>query len=405
MKKIMIFFISFITILSLVGCSKKTTKEVTNTNRETVEILESDLEAQICNIAEFLDSATFTVLNYTSTDSEEASSLGSGVIYKRVINDNNTYTYYLVTNRHVIEDGEKFKVYSSGATITADRLGYSSTYDVGVLTFTSYEKYNVVPFANIEDVKQGQMCFAMGTPLYLKYANTFTHGNVSAIRTDRIQHTADINAGNSGGPLVNINGELIGINVSKISTNRTDQADIDGMCFAIRIDRVTEAINEIENANNAVVNPLLGMTVTDVSNVRTFNYDTFADYWEELKNEFVAYYKLIYPSYDDEYLAQLFNDTYGSSKNEYEESYIDLHAFNLYIADGITKGMIIRNIVSNSVCEVAGLKIGDVITKINNVTVETQTDFTKEYYKHGIGDTFTLTINRQGENKTISVTL
>ena len=195
------------------------------------------------------------------------------------------------------------------------------------------------------------------------------------------------------------------INVSKISTNRTDQADIDGMCFAIRIDRVTEAINEIENANNAVVNPLLGMTVTDVSNVRTFNYDTFADYWEELKNEFVAYYKLIYPSYDDEYLAQLFNDTYGSSKNEYEESYIDLHAFNLYIADGITKGMIIRNIVSNSVCDVAGLKIGDVITKINNVTVETQTDFTKEYYKHGIGDTFTLTINRQGESKTISVTL
>ena len=110
MKKIMFSLLCLLTLFLIVGCSKKTT---TTVKRETITILESDLETQICDIAEFLDGATFCVLNYSSTESENASSLGSGVVYKREINSNNTYTYYLVTNRHVIEDGEKFKVYSN----------------------------------------------------------------------------------------------------------------------------------------------------------------------------------------------------------------------------------------------------------------------------------------------------
>ena len=401
MKRLIIALICLFSIFTLASCGKKET--TTKEKRETITILESDLETQICDLAEFLDSATFCVLNYSSTESENASSLGSGVVYKREINSNNTYTYYLVTNRHVIEDGEKFKVYTSdGSTLTANRLGYSNTYDIGVLTFTSYDKYNVVPFADIDDVRQGEMCFAMGTPLYQQYINTFTKGNVSAVRDERIQHTADINAGNSGGPLVNLNGELIGINVSKLSTNSQGQVDIDGMCFAIRVDLVSVAIDEIEGKNDAVINPMLGMTVVDVENVTAFDYDTFDDFWAALKEEYRSYYAGRYP---DSIINQKFEDTYGPQKDSYETRYIDLHAYNALIDDSIENGMLVKLVVENSVCDVAGIKVGDVIVGINDITVTKQSDFSKEFFKNGIGDTIKVVINRQGETLTLNVTL
>ena len=402
MKKILFTLLMITCLFTLVSCSNN--KATTSKNRETVEILESDLEEQVCNIAEFLDNATFCVLNYATEESDDASSLGSGVIYKRVINANNTYTYYLVTNRHVIEDGEKFKIYTSnGSTMTANILGYSSTYDVGVLTFTTYEKYNVVPFGDISDVRQGEMCFAMGTPLYMSYVNTFTQGNVSAIRSERIQHTADINAGNSGGPLVNLNGELIGINVSKISINAKGQPDVDGMCFAIRVDVVEKAIDEIEGSNEAVTNPLLGMTVTDVSNVLNYNYETFSAMWDALYEEFAAPYRARH--IDEEVIKQTFEDTYASSKTTLEENYINLHAYNLYIPSDVTTGMIVRSVIEDSVCDVAGVKTGDIVVKINNVTVKNQTNFSTEFYKYGIGDTINITVNRAGTLSTLSITL
>ena len=403
MKKLLIVTLTAFSILQMSACTnKKTTKQ--NVERNTISVVDSELENQITSIAEYLNSATFAVLNYTTTDSSNASSLGSGSIYKKIINDNNSYTYYLVTNRHVVEDGAKFKVYSyEGTTIEANVLGYSNSYDVAVLTFTTYEIYNVVPFADIENVKQGQYCFAMGTPLKTMYVNTFTKGNVSAIRSQYIQHTADINAGNSGGPLVNLNGELIGINVSKLSTNSLTEPDIDGMCMAIRCDLVEDAINEIEGKNEAVINPLLGMSVTDVANVLTFNYDTFELFWKALKDEFVEYYTA--RGYDAEYINQKFDDIYLSQKTDYENKYNDLHAFNIYIADGIDSGMIVREVTTNSVTDLAGIKVGDIITSINNKTITNSTEFSKEFFKCNAGDKLTLGVNRKGTILTIEITL
>lgn len=402
MRKLLIGIICIFSFFTLAACGKtNTTKQSTDT--KTIEILESDLENQMVSVAEYLDRATFVVLNYNSSESASASSLGSGVIYKKIVNENNSYTYYLVTNRHVVEDGEKLKVYSTdGATTSANVLGVSQKHDICVLTFISYVDYNVVPFASIDTVKQGEYCFAMGTPLYLQYINTFTKGNVSGIRSEYVQHTADINSGNSGGPLVNLNGELIGINVSKLSNN-TQQVDIDGMCMAIRVDLVQEAIDEIEEKNDATINPLLGMTVTDVENITVYNYETFDAFWEELKNEYVSYYVSI--GYSVQYATDKFNDTYGSKKTDYEESYNNLHAFNVYIPDGVENGMMIREVVANSVSDKAGLKIGDIIVKINDITVTNQTTFSKEFYKYKVGDTFSVTVNRAGELIQTSITL
>lgn len=403
MKKLLIAILCLFSIISLVACTNSNTTKNKNTEKQTVEVYESELEAQICNVASYLNNATFAVLNYASEESESASSLGSGVIYKKIINDNNSYTYYLVTNRHVIADGEKFKVYSAeGSTTTANVLGYSTTTDIGVLTFTSYVEYNVVPFASIDDVKQGESCFAMGTPLYLQYVNTFTKGNVSAIRSQYVQHTADINSGNSGGPLVNLNGELIGINVSKLSNN-TQKVDIDGMCMAIRVDLVEKAIDEIEGNNQAKINPLLGMTVTDVESIVVFDNDTFDDFWDELKNEFVS--SITAQGQSEEYAISAFNALYASKKDDYETNYINLHAFNVYVPSGVTNGMMIRDVVTNSVSDKAGLKIGDIITKINDKEVKSQTDFAKEFYQYKVGESFSVTVNRAGESKTFTINL
>ncbi|MCR5461849.1 MAG: trypsin-like peptidase domain-containing protein [bacterium] len=402
MKKILIGIICIFSFFSLAACSKNTTTKETK-ETEKIEILESDFENQMNSIAEYLNRATFVVLNYNSSESENASSLGSGVIYKKVVNENNTYTYYLVTNRHVIEDGEKFKVYSSeGATTSANVLGVSVNHDIGVLTFISYVEYNVVPFASFDNVKQGDYCFAMGTPLYIQYLNTFTKGNVSGIRNEYVQHTADINSGNSGGPLVNLNGEIIGINVSKLSNNTTN-VDIDGMCLAIRSDLVLEAIDEIEGKNDAVINPLLGMTVTDVSDILAYNYETFDAFWNELKNDFISYY--VSKGYSIEFATAKFNESYGSKKNDYEANYNNLHAFNVYIPTGLTSGMMIREVVSNSASDKAGLKIGDIVVKINDIEVTNQTTFSKEFYKYKVGDSFTITVNRANELVQKTITL
>jgi len=401
MKKIVLLFLTVLLALSISGCKKDS--KTTAVPRNTIEVLESDLETQMISVAEFLDNATFCVLNYSSTESENPTSLGSGVIYKRIINDNNSYLYYLVTNRHVIEGGEKFKVYSSdGSTTTANVLGVSDLHDIGVLTFTSYKKYNVVPFADIDSVKAGEYCFSMGTPLNISYINTFTKGNVSGVRSEFVQHTADINSGNSGGPLVNLNGELIGINKSKIS-NSMSNVDVDGMYMAIRCDLVAESIDEIEGKNEAVINPLLGMTVTDIDSISEYNYDTFDDLWTSLEDSFVEYYTL--RGFSEEYARQLFNDNYSSKKSEYEDNYIKLHAFNVYLPDNLEDGIIIRDVVSGSVSDAAGLKIGDVIVKIGDVNVTNQTSFSIEYYKYGINDTFTITVIRNNEYKTVNITL
>lgn len=408
MKKIIIGILCLFTLFSISGCSKTTTTSnktnATHITRSTVELLESDLENQMCNIAEFLTSATFTVLNYDDEEDDNATSLGSGVVYKRLINDNNSYTYYLVTNRHVVSGGEKFKVLDSeGSSISTNLLGVSEKHDIAVLTFTSYQLFNVVSFAYIDDVRQGQYCFAMGTPIYLQYMNTFTKGNVSGIRSEYIQHTADINAGNSGGPLVNLNGELIGINVSKLSNNIPGQPDIDGMCQAIRCDLVEDAIDEIEGQDNAVVNPIIGLSVLNVSTITVFDYPTFDDFWNALKDEFVA--SLVNAGYSEAYAKAKFNDLYEDAKDSYENKYIMYHAYNTYIADGITKGMFIKNVVENSPSDVAGVMIGDVVTKINDKEINSQSDFAVELYKHAIGDSFTITINRSGEIKTLTIQL
>lgn len=189
---------------------------------------------------------------------------GSGVIYKHVDNQ-----YYVLTNHHVVEGYDTgdftITVFDGSGTIEIPKnrtvlLGTNITHDLAVLRFTSDYTFDVMPFGDVDDLAVGQFVFAIGSPLDLP--NTSTMGIISAIdrsvlfsdatsNTDTIaiQHDAAISPGNSGGALVNIYGELVGINflsyVNEVVDNTTE--GIEGLHFAIQIDIIIEQLSALEN--------------------------------------------------------------------------------------------------------------------------------------------------------------
>ena len=166
---------------------------------------------------------------------------GTGVIFKQ---DNNKY--YVMTNYHVIEDGTAVKiVLTDGNTYEVDIDGGDIYSDIAVLSFDSKEDYTVAEIGSSTDARVGDTAFAVGAPLDADtYSWTVTRGIISG--KDRmievsttssndyimkvLQTDAAINSGNSGGPLCNSNGEVIGITNMKLVSD-----GVEGMGFAIPI--------------------------------------------------------------------------------------------------------------------------------------------------------------------------
>jgi len=152
---------------------------------------------------------------------------GSGVIL--------TPDGYIVTNHHVIEDAEKITVlFSDGRELKADLKGADPSTDIAVIKIYDGE-FTSLQFANSDLLEAGQIAIAIGNPMGLQH--TVTAGVVSALgRTlrakngrlidDVIQTDAALNPGNSGGPLVNSEGKVIGVNTAVVSAAQ-------GLCFAV----------------------------------------------------------------------------------------------------------------------------------------------------------------------------
>ncbi|TNF06497.1 MAG: trypsin-like serine protease, partial [Bacillota bacterium] len=184
------------------------------------------------HITDMLFDVRQSVVMVDTYDGATLVSGGSGVIYKRVGN-----TYYVLTNEHVVYDYDNNNYYSNNEfAITIftnageERIlrsssnivlhGKSIAHDLAVLTFTSTKDFRVIDLGLHENLKVGQLVFAIGSPLDLP--NSSSMGMISQIDREQadeygmdtvtIQHTAPINPGNSGGALVNIYGELVGLN-------------------------------------------------------------------------------------------------------------------------------------------------------------------------------------------------
>ncbi|MBO5103863.1 MAG: trypsin-like peptidase domain-containing protein [Ruminococcus sp.] len=287
--------------------------------------------------------------NMPSTSS--ATGTGTGVVI--------TEDGYIVTNAHVIYDSEygagladSIKVLmNDDESYDAEVVGYDTDCDLAVLKIKA-DGLTAAEFGDSDNLLLGESVVAIGNPLGFDLMNTVTSGIVSGLNRNitindkamnLIQTDTAINEGNSGGPLINKKGQIVGINSSKMSASY-GSASIEGIGFAIPSNEVSKIVDDLMEYGYVTGKPQLGISCQDVT-------DT---------------------------ISQMYNMPVG-----------------IYVTD-VTK---------NSAADKAGLQAGDVITAINDKEVSTYEELNAEKNKHSAGDTIELTYIRSGKEKTTEVVL
>lgn len=186
----------------------------------------------------------------------ERSGLGSGAFIRS--------DGYIVTNNHVVEDATELRVVLfNGRELDAEIVGADPFSDLAVLKVEG-DDFPSVPFGEAEDVRVGQWVLAFGSPLNAELSNTVTSGIISSLGrysggnnsiSNYIQTDAAVNPGNSGGPLVNLRGEIVGIN----SAIATRTGTFNGISFAIPVDIVRNTVEQLIDSG-AVERGYLGIS-------------------------------------------------------------------------------------------------------------------------------------------------
>ena len=272
------------------------------------------------------------------------SSTGSGFVI--------TEDGYVVTNHHVVDGASDIKVTLHGGTeYPAKLIGSDSTNDVALLKITEEVQLQAVSIGSSDALNVGDQVVAIGNPLG-ELTSTLTVGYVSAkerdVTTDgktinMIQTDAAINSGNSGGPLFNSQGEVVGITTAKYSGSSSSGATIEGIGFAIPIDDVMPLVNDLMNYGY-INSAYLGVMVS------------------EMDANTAAYY-------------------------------------------GLPVGAYVQEVTAGNCAEKAGLKAKDIIVALGNYEIQNINDLTKVLRKFKAGDTTTITVFRGGQELQLSITL
>ena len=265
---------------------------------------------------------------------------------------------YILTNYHVVEDANKMNYPIKVATYAGDEydasiVGYDEENDVALLKIDA-TGLTPVTIGSIGDTKVGETVYAIGNPLgELTY--TFTNGIVSAldreintesgISINMFQTNVAINAGNSGGPIINSRGEIVGIASAKYS-----DTGVEGLGFAIPIDDAMKIANDIVTYGFVRGKPYFGITVTTAGSSSGYGYG----------------------------YGFGFGYGYGQQSNT-------------------VSGAEITAVDDNSCAAAAGLKVGDVITKLGDEEIRNKSDLVVAKAAYHAGDTVTLTVYRDGE--------
>ncbi|MEK1356486.1 PDZ domain-containing protein [Limosilactobacillus fermentum] len=333
------------------------TNETTKAYNATKNAVVSVINKQATSSSDSLYGNVTDGSTSSSSGSLETASEGSGVIYKKSGN-----VAYVVTNNHVVSGSSEIQVIlSNGKTVDAQIVGTDETTDLAVLKINAANVTTVATFGNSNDIAAGQDVIAIGSPMGSEYANTVTKGIISAtkrtvkasdssVATTVIQTDAAINSGNSGGPLVNMAGQVIGINSMKLASS-TDGTSVEGMGFSIPSNEVVRVINQLIK-NGKITRPMLGVSLLDLSDV-------------------------------------------SSSQ---QQSVLNLPT-------SVTKGVVVMKVESGYPAANTGLQQYDVITAINGKKVTDAGDLKTVLYKYKVGDTVTLTYYRDGSKKTAKVEL
>lgn len=330
--------------------SGKTTIQQSDRQPVTVQVKKVDGQTKMdpaTVYASVVNSAVSINCSATSTNifgqQTQTASSGSGFII--------TEDGYVVTNYHVVRGASSVQVtLYNGDTYDATVIGGDSDYDVAVLKINA-SGLQPVTLGESADVNVGDTVLAIGNPLG-ELTFSMSQGIVSscdrAINVDgtpfnMIQVDCSINPGNSGGPLVNLYGEVVGIVSAKYSSY--SRTTVEGLGFAIPISDVRSIITDI--MENGAVTDKAYMAIT----AGTMN----------------------------EQMAAQFN--------------ID-----------VTEGVFVYSVVEGGAGEKAGLRLGDVITKMGDKTLTSRQDLSAAMKGYRAGDTVTLTVYRGGQYIEVELT-
>lgn len=202
----------------------------------------------------------------------ETEGVGSGVIFKS--------DGYIITNNHVIAGAKEIIVsLSDGNTVSGKLIGTDEMTDIAVVKVEAKD-LPVATLGNSDEVVVGEPAIAIGNPMGLEFQGSVTVGVISALnrtldlndrRVKLFQTDAAISPGNSGGALVNADGEVIGINSAKLATN-----GVEGMGFAIPINTVKTIVEELMS-KGYVARPYLGVTIFDKPTAARYGYQLSID--------------------------------------------------------------------------------------------------------------------------------
>ena len=283
-------------------------------------------------------------------------SSGTGFVYAK----DDKYGYIL-TNAHVVSGAKNVQgVLSNNNTAELTILGSDTYTDLAVLRMDVKNVLQVASIGTSQNTKVGNTVFTVGSPMGSSYAGTVTKGILSG--KDRLIETSSSNAGvltgesyivkvlqtdaaispgNSGGPLVNLAGDVIGINSLKLVDEQ-----VEGMGFAIPIEDAMNYVDVLEQGKT-IERPIVGVQILDLT-------------------------------------------------NKYA-----LYRYGINVDSSIKAGVILVKVNSGYPASDGGLKDGDIITKIDGNDIKTVSEFKYELYKHNIGDTIEVTYYRNGkESKT-----
>ncbi len=293
----------------------------------------------------------YGMMGQSSSSELTESSLGSGIILSS--------DGYILTNYHVIEGADQLKVNASGSEYTATVVGTDESSDLAVLKIDA-TGLTAIEIGSSSDLSVGEWVMAVGSPFGLEQSvstgivsatsrttsalnssNSSSSSSSSAVYTNMIQTDAAINPGNSGGALVDKDGKLIGVNTLIASSSGSSS----GVGFAIPVDYAMNIAQQIIDGKTPS-HAQLGVSGTTVNSQ----------------------------------IAQRYNLS-------------------------VSSGAYVTSVSAGSSAANAGIQVGDIITKCGDTTISSSTDLVLAVRSHNVGDTVSVTYNRDGQESTVNVTL
>lgn len=356
-------------------------------NNENIEIDSESYSEMFDLLINYNKSSIVGIKSYYSNFGTIQSQLGVGVIYRMDINYNDgstknrvetiykeenisSFDYYLITSKYMVHNMLNVNIYTGDENpeVAAEVIQYDSKIDLAVVKFNSKSYYPIAKIGDSSKVQKGEFIISMGHGYNESTYNTFNFGVVSKtdcyVVTDTdgdgvgdwdseyIQHDASLNNSDSGSPIINMKGEIIGINSKKISGTLYNN-----MSFAIPINIVMELVTQLEEGIRPN-RPTLGVSIVDIMD---YNAD---------KEKILAQYPF------------------------------------MVVPEGLKYGFYIIEVNSGSVSEKAGMMKNDILIKFNDLDIKYSYQIRAELGKYiiGGGETAELTVLRNGQEVKLYVT-